>query len=117
MRKPPMKHAPAVLTIAIAVVIASGTLSPPGNSGAALPLSDKQMHALGFALLVLPLSVARPATIIWLAPLALAYGGAIEVIQPSVGRTAEWADFLADGLGIALGIIPGLIRMRLSSPR
>ncbi len=112
-----MKHAALVLTAAIALMIGWGTLTPPGAAGPALPLSDKQLHALGFGLLVLPLSLVRPATIRWLAPLALAYGGAIELIQPAVGRSAEWADFLADGIGIALGVTPGLIRARLAQAR
>ena len=116
-RKTPMKHAALVLTAAIALLIGWGTLSPPGGPGPALPLTDKQLHALGFGMLVLPLSLTRPAAIRWLAPLALAYGGAIELIQPAVGRSAEWGDFLADGVGIAIGIIPGLIRARLPRGR
>jgi hypothetical protein len=102
-----------VLTLALALTIAWGTLSPPGDAGIPWPLSDKQIHALAFCLLVLPLSLTRPASIHWLAPCALAYGAAIELIQPFVGRSAEWGDLLADGIGIAVGIMPGLIRARL----
>jgi hypothetical protein len=104
---------PPVLTLAVALGIAWGTLSPPGGAGLGLALSDKQIHALAFCLLVLPMSLARPASIRWLAPVALGYGAAIELIQPLVGRSAEWGDLLADGIGIALGIVPGLIRARL----
>lgn len=103
----------AILTLVIALGIGWGTLSPPNDAGMPLPLTDKQIHALAFFLLVLPLSLARPAAILWLAPAALAFGGAIELIQPAVGRSAEWGDLLADGIGIVLGIVPGLIRARL----
>ena len=32
--------------------------------------------------------------------------------QRALARAAEWADLLADGIGIALGCLPGLIRAR-----
>lgn len=102
-----------VLTLFVALLIAWGTLSPPGAPGPALPLTDKQIHALAFALLVLPLGWVRPRAALWLGPLALAYGGAIELIQPSVGRSAEWGDLLADAIGIALGLLPGQLRARI----
>ena len=103
---------PVLLTLLVAGVIVMGTLSPPGN-GAPLPLTDKQLHMLSFAALVLPISFARFRTVFWLAPLALAFGGVIELIQPVVGRSAEWGDFLADAAGIALGLLPGWVRHRL----
>ena len=108
-----MRRAAIFLTIAIALGIAWGTLRPPGGDGLPLPLTDKQIHALAFFVLVLPGSLMRPAAIIWLAPAALAYGAAIEILQPLVGRSAEWGDLLADAVGIAAGIVPGLIRARL----
>jgi VanZ family protein len=72
------------------------------------------MHALAFALLVLPLGWADIRSTLWLAPLALAYGGAIEVLQPFVGRGAEWGDLLADAAGIGIGLLPGALRARLA---
>jgi VanZ family protein len=38
----------------------------------------------------------------------VAFGGLIEIVQPYVGRGAEWADLVADGLGAALGVSLGL---------
>lgn len=107
----PYKTAVA-LTLALALLIGWGTLSPPGPPGPPMPYMDKVLHAAAFAVLVLPLTWVRARSALWLAPLALAYGGGIELIQPSFGRTAEWADLLADGIGIALGCLPGLIRAR-----
>ena len=101
------------LTLMIAALILWGTLSPPGPPGPGLPLSDKQMHALAFALLVLPLGWQNIRHTVWLFPEALALGGAIELVQPMVGRGAEWADFLADALGIATGLAPGWLRRRI----
>lgn len=109
-----MPHPTAlVLTLLIGAAIGWFTLTPPGQTGGPLPLTDKQLHALAFGLLVLPVALARPRALLWLAPLALAYGAAIELIQPSVGRTSEWADLLADALGIALACGLGFIRSRI----
>lgn len=93
-----------VLTLFIALGIAWGTLTPPGASGAPLPLTDKQIHALAFALLTLPAAMTSPRFALWLAPVLFAYGGAIELIQPFVGRGAEWGDLLADGIGLLVGL-------------
>lgn len=42
---------------------------------------------------------------VWLGAL-LAFGGLIELLQTQVpGRSAEWADLLADALGIVLGAV------------
>jgi len=41
-------------------------------------------------------------------PTALLFGGAIEPIQPDVGRAGEGADFLADVLGAGFGAALGL---------
>jgi VanZ family protein len=40
---------------------------------------------------------------------ALAYGAFIELVQARIpGRSGEWADLLADGLGIAIGVGVGM---------
>lgn len=97
------------LTAVFVLVIGAGTLTPPGD-GAPLPLSDKALHFIAFAGLVLPLGWFRPGWWPWVAALALAYGATIEVIQPQVGRDGEWADLLADLLGIGAGLLPGQVR-------
>ena len=100
------------LTLAVALAIGWGTLSPPGPPGPPVPYLDKILHATAFAALVLPLTWLRARTALWLAPLALIYGGAIELVQPGFGRSAEWGDLLADGLGIVIGCLPGMWRAR-----
>ena len=108
-----MPHAIALfLTLLIGAAIGWFTLTPPDPPGSPLPLTDKQLHALAFGILVLPVALSRPRALLWLAPLALAYGAAIELIQPSVGRTGEWTDLWADGVGIAVACGLGLLRSR-----
>jgi len=95
------------VTLLIALAIAYGTLSPPGPPGPAWILTDKQIHALAFALLMLPVALSNPRFALRLAPVLFVYGGAIELIQPSFGRGAEWGDLLADGIGIVAGLSSG----------
>lgn len=93
-----------ILTFLLAVAIAIATLTP-SSSGPAQGLElDKLAHLLAFGLLVGPMAAQYPKRwpVIWIA--ALAYGGLIEIVQPYVGRTDEWADLVYDGLGAACGI-------------
>ena len=69
---------------------------------------DKLNHACAFAALAaaacfsLRSARARPAALLAL----LAYGGLIEIAQTFVpGRNGEWADLLADAVGIAIGAL------------
>ncbi len=107
-----MQRLALFLTALVALGIAWATLSPPGPEPSSLPLTDKQLHALAFAVLILPITVANLRVALPLAPVALAYGGLIELIQPLVGRSGEWADLFADGIGILAGLALGWILRR-----
>jgi VanZ family protein len=77
---------------------------PPAPDG-----SDKVVHLIAFATLSFPL--ARTGRI-GLTPVfvgASAFGGLIELIQPTFNRSADMTDWVADILGVVLGIICGLI--------
>jgi VanZ family protein len=86
-----------------------------------VPGSDKLHHLIGFAALTLPCAVLWPRALIWLLPAAMLFGGAIEIIQPGIGRNGEWADFYADVAGATLGVGTGLMlryifRSRFADP-
>ncbi|MFT7772116.1 VanZ family protein [Roseateles sp.] len=70
---------------------------------------DKSNHALAFGSLAFAGAWAwwpRPRQWGWLAAALLAYGGAIEIAQSHLPpRTGDWLDLLADGFGIALGLL------------
>lgn len=91
------------LTLLIAILIAALTLLPMPQVGIAAPGSDKLHHFLAFLALALPGSFYRPATALWLIPMTMLFGGAIEVLQPLVGRHLAAGDFLADAMGALLG--------------
>lgn len=83
--------------------------------------SDKVQHILAFVVLAaggtLSLGPGRGRTTA-VVLLALAYGGLIEIVQGWVpGRSPEWADWLADGLGALLGLVAVVAARRIWPPR
>lgn len=102
----------AVLTIALAIVVGIATLTPSQTMPSA-PGSDKLHHFVAFAVLAFPMSYARPRIAIWVVMAATAYGGAIEVIQPSVGRYGDVSDAAANAAGAACGAVLGCAVHRL----
>ena len=65
---------------------------------------DKLYHMVAFAALVLPSALFDRGAVRWMVIGGLILGAAIEVIQPSVGRDADVMDFLADAVGLVLGL-------------
>ncbi len=99
------------LTLAVAAAIGVGTLVPlPG--ALRLPGSDKLHHFAAFAVLVLPVAALRPRWSLAAVLLALAYGAAIELVQPHIGRTGDVADLAADAAGVAVGMGAGRLLAR-----
>lgn len=116
----PAQHARTiwlVSTLAIAVLIGVLTLTPTPH----LPRSDYQLdklaHMAAFFGLVFPTAALWPRVTAWIGLAAVLYGGAIEVIQPYAGRSAEFADLLADGIGVGLGIVLGTTLRRMYMAR
>lgn len=93
----------AVLVIAITWLALSPAPPPTVDTG-----WDKSNHAMAFAALAFVGVWAlwpRPRQWLLLVVALLAYGGAIEVAQSFVPpRSGDWADLLADSLGIAIGL-------------
>lgn len=104
------------ITVVLAAGIAYGTLTPVAQMPESPSGVDKLYHFASFAALVLPAVAAQPRHALWLAPLAIAYGGLIEIIQPQVGRSAEWGDFVANSLGVAFGVVVGVVAHRMLWP-
>ncbi|MFC3088381.1 VanZ family protein [Tabrizicola soli] len=107
----------SAVTLALGMIIAVLTLAPmPAVSPVG---SDKVYHILAFAGLAFPLPLVRPRLTIWVVLGVIAYGGAIEMVQPFFGRQAEWADLLADGIGAVVGAVAGyaLSRQMVPLPR
>lgn len=100
-----MLHISVLATVASGAVVAMLTLAPV--SAGDVPGSDKIHHFLAFAALAFPIPFARPRFALPVVLSVIAYGGLIELIQPFVDRSAEWADFLADATGAFIGALAG----------
>lgn len=101
------------VTLALAAAIAYLTLVPRPPTPVRFPHADKVFHALSFAALMLPTPLLRPRRWYQVAALALLFGAAIELIQPTFGRDAEWADFAFDALGVLFGTFMGFGAARI----
>lgn len=95
------------LTGSVALVILVTTLAPP-QTIRGFGVGDKVAHLTAFAALVMPVACLYRRALPWLLPLAILFGAGIEVVQPFVGRDAEFADLLADAIGVGIGAVAGL---------
>lgn len=90
------------------LVVGSAALAP-SDAAPTLSSLDKLDHLLAFAALAAAGGLALRAG--WRAALVVAasmvaYGGFIELVQTQVpGRAADWADLLADSLGVVFGLV------------
>lgn len=92
-----------VLGMMVALAVAVLTLSPMPSGRPMINGIDKLYHFVAFGLLIFPLILTDSRRWFWAVPLVVAFGGAIELIQPTVGRSAEWLDFGADLSGVLAG--------------
>ena len=99
----------AVLTVAMLWPI---NQPPPGPDG-----SDKVVHLIAFAALAFPLARTGRIGLLPVFVGASAFGGLIEVIQPTFGRSADMQDWIADIAGVALGIVLALLYRKLRKHR
>ena len=95
------------VTLVLAFIITLLTLLPV-SAPQGVPGTDKAHHLLGFAALTLPSALLYPRSLVIVLPCSLLFGGAIELIQPYVGRQGEFADFSADAVGALVGVGVGL---------
>jgi len=71
------------------------------------------VHLIAFAALAFPLARTGRFGLLPVFIGASAFGGAIELIQPSFNRSADVNDWIADIVGVILGIGLGLLYRRL----
>ena len=108
------KYLDIFFTIIVALTLTVAMLwpleaPPPGPEG-----SDKLVHFVAFAALAFPLARTGRVGLLPVFFGASVFGGAIELIQPSFNRSADVNDWIADVVGVALGIGCGLLYRRIS---
>lgn len=95
------------LAIIWTVIMLIGCLTPHAELPDELVnLNDKVQHIAIFALFALLWRLAGPkvATVVLV---GVAFGALIEVLQYvlPINRSADWIDFFADSIGIAIGVL------------
>ncbi|MBT4330520.1 MAG: VanZ family protein [Gammaproteobacteria bacterium] len=94
------------ITVIILFTITALSLWPLENLPS-VPGSDKTHHLIAYAALMFPAALQKPENWLLIALSFIAYGGAIELLQPSVNRYGEWLDFAANTIGVICGIALG----------
>ena len=80
-----------------------------------LNTNDKLNHVLTYLFLTIPVAIRKPKHQFLMYLFFILFGGIIEVIQPYFNRTRDLQDFIANILGISLGVLFIEILRKLSS--
>ena len=101
------------LTLIVTLTLTVAMLWPMDHPPPAPEGSDTLVHFIAFAALAFPLARTGRFGLLPVFLGACAFGGAIELIQPSFNRSADVNDWAADVIGVILGIGCGLLYRRL----
>ncbi|MDA9998566.1 VanZ family protein [Planktomarina temperata] len=107
------KYLDIPLTIIVTLTLTVAMLWPMDQPPPAPEGSDKLVHFMAFAALAFPLARTGRIGLLPVFIGASAFGGAIELIQPSFNRSADVNDWIADTVGVVLGIGCGLLYRRI----
>ena len=105
------KYLDIPLTAFVAITLTVAMLWPldvPAPDG-----SDKLVHFIAFAALAFPLARTGRLGLVAVFIGASAFGGLIELIQPTFNRSADVGDWTADTVGAVIGISAALLYRRL----
>jgi membrane associated rhomboid family serine protease len=107
------KYLDIPLTLIVTLILTVALLWPIEQPLQAPQGSDKLVHLTAFAALAFPLARTNRISLLLVLIAASAFGGMIELIQPTFNRSADLNDWIADILGVMLGIFLGLIYRRV----
>jgi VanZ family protein len=107
------KYLDIPLTLIVTTVLTVAMLWPINQPPPAPDGIDKLVHLSAFAALAFPLARTGRIGLVPVFVGASAFGGLIELIQPSFGRSADMQDWIADIVGVGLGIVLALLYRRL----
>ena len=107
------KYLDIPLTLAVTLILTVAMLWPMDQPPPAPEGSDKLVHFVAFAALAFPLARTGRIGLLPVFIGASAFGGVIELIQPSFNRSADVNDWIADIVGVVLGIGCGLLYRRI----
>lgn len=107
------KYLDIPLTLIVTLIMTVAMLWPLDQPPPAPRGSDKLLHLIAFAALAFPLARTGRIGLLPVFISASAFGGVIELIQPSFNRSADAKDWIADVVGVILGIGCGLFYRHL----
>ena len=100
------------LTLIVTLILTVAMLWPLDQPTPVPEGSDKLVHFIAFAALAFPLARTGRIGLLPVFIGASVFGGAIELIQPSFNRSADINDWIADIVGVVLGIGCGFLYRR-----
>ena len=107
------KYLDIPLTIIVTLTLTVAMLWPIDSPSRAPEGSDKLVHLVAFAALAFPLARTGRFGLLPVIIGASAFGGAIELVQTRFDSSADVNDWVANILGVILGIGLGLLYHRL----
>ena len=107
------KYLDIPLTALVAITLTVAMLWPLEAPPPAPEGSDKLVHFIAFAALTFPLARTGRLGLVVVFIGASAFGGLIEIIQPTFNRSADMGDWVADTVGVVIGIGAALLYRRL----
>ena len=107
------KYLDIPLTLIVTLILTVAMLWPMDQPPPTPEGSDKLVHLAAFAALSFPLARTSRVSLLLVFMGAVAFGGLIELIQSTFNRSADLNDWIADILGVMLGIALGLIYRRV----
>ena len=111
------KYLDIPLTVVVTTVLTAAMLWPLEAPPPAPEGSDKLVHFMAFAALAFPLARTGRFGLLPVFIGASAFGAIIELIQPTFNRSADFNDWIADTLGVLIGIALGLAYRRVRPRR
>ena len=111
------KYLDIPLTAVVTAVLTTAMLWPLAAPPPAPEGSDKLVHFIDFAALAFPLARTGRLGLLPVFIGASAFGATIELIQPTFNRSADVNDWIADTLGVLIGISLGLAYRRVRRHR
>ena len=106
------KYLDIPLTVAVTTALTIAMLWPLEAPPLAPEGSDKLAHFIAFAALAFPLARTGRLGLLPVFIGGSAFGAIIELMQPTFNRSAELSDWVADTLGVLIGIGLGLAYRR-----
>ena len=107
------KYLDIPLTAIVAITLTVAMLWPLEAPPPAPEGSDKLVHFMAFAALAFPLARTGRLGLVVVFIGSSTFGGLIELIQPTFNRSADLGDWVADTVGVVIGIGAALLYRRL----